>query len=493
MSGSTIAEPIAPETGVVPAGAVAATPAESDASCRLPVALMLVSAAVWVFLAGVCGLLASVKLHSGGFLSACPTMTYGRLYAAATSSFLYGFALQAGLGTAVWLMARTSAARLRNPLATAIGAAFWNLGVTVGVVGILAGHNTGYEWLEFPGQALLLLFVSFAVVAVQALLTFHDRGSGESEPSQWYLIAGLFAFPWALSAAGALLLCQPVRGVVQIAVHTWFSSNLLLLVLTPMGIAALLHFVPLLTNRSLASRSLAGFSLAVLMLCGGWAGLNLSAPLPAWLVAASMAAGTLVMIPALGTLVNLRRTLAGGIRSVEAQGPARFFGFSAVALLVAGVVTGLISFPVVNRTIQLTFFGVAVRSLWLYAFFGMAAFGAIYHILPRLAGCDWPSSGMLNLHFWLAALGTIPTIGVVAAGGFIQGHEMAKLAVPFSEVIRLSMPALRFSTLGDLLLLAGHAALLGNICLMCRSLCRAKCAVLCGCEGMQARGAGGTR
>ena len=93
----------------------------------------------------------------------------------------------------------------------------------------------------------------------------------------------------------------------------------------------------------------------------------------------------------------------------------------------------------------------------------------------------------------LAALGTIPTIGVVAAGGFIQGHEMAKLAVPFSEVMRLAMPALRFSTLGDLLLMIGHGLLLVNMVLMCRGLCRAKSAALCGCRGATPGTAGGMR
>lgn len=356
--------------------------------------------------------------------------------------------------------------------------------MTVGLLGILAGYNTGFEWIEMPRHAVLLLFISYAVIAVQALLTFHARSERPLYPAQWYLVAALFIFPWAFSAASYLLLCHPVRGVVQLAVHTWFASNVQYLFLVPLGVASLFYFIPKILQRPLDNSNLALFGFGTLLLTGGWIGLTVSSPLPAWLVSVSLIAGTFLLVPILATAVNLHRTVSGSYRQLEAAGPIRFFGFSAVSLLIAGVVTAVISLPDANRSVQFTQLLTALRLLWLYAFFAMGAFGAIYYIVPKLVGIEWPSRKLMNAHFWLAVLGTVPTIGVVAAGGFIQGHEMGKLGVPFVDVIKLTLPALRFSTLGELLLVAGHVMLLGNLLLVCRHFGRACCTQMagwCGC------------
>ena len=468
-----------------------ASSSEIDASCRGPLLLMYGSGVVWLVISSLFGLLASLKLHSGDFLVDCPWLTYGRLYPAFTNSFLYGFAIQTGLATAAWLVCRLGRSALQGPGIALVGAAFWNLGVTAGVIAILGGNNTGFEWLEFPRNSALLLFASYAVVAVQVLLTFHARAERQLYPAQWYLVVALFVFPWAFSAAAYLLLCQPVRGVVQLAVHTWYGSNLLHLFLVPVGVATLYYFIPKLIERTLDSAVLARFALGAWLLVGGWVGLTASSPLPAWLVSLSLVAGTLLSVPVLATAVNLHQTISGAYRKLELSGPNRFFGFSAASLVIAGVVTAVISLPEANESVQFTHFMTALRRLWLYAFFSMGAFGSIYYVVPKLVGVEWPSRRLLDGHFWLAVLGTVPTIGVVAAGGFIQGHEMAKLGVPFSEVIKLTLPALRFSTLGEILLLGAHVMLLANICLMCRQLVTGFCKNWCGGCSEVAKAGGG--
>ena len=492
MSGSPISAPACARSESSAETSTAATTAEIDASCRGPVLLMFGSAVLWIVFASLCGLLASIKLHSGAFLSQCPTVTYGRLYPAFTNAFLYGFAIQAGLATTLWLLCRLGRSKLQGAGTVFVAAMFWNLGVTIGVVGILAGFNTGFEWLEISRHAALLLFISYSLIAVKALLTFHARSERELYPAQWYLVVALFIFPWAFSAATYLLLCQPVRGVVQLAVHTWYASNVQYLFLVPVGTATLYYFIPKVLQRPLNSPSLAKFALGILLVSGGWIGLTVSSPLPAWLVSLSLVAGTFVLVAILAIASNLHQTITGAYRQIEAAGAIRFFGFSAFSLLIAGLVTAVISLPSINRSVQFTHFMTALRLLWLYAFFAMGAFGAIYHIVPKLVGVEWPSRKLIAGQFWLAVLGTVPTIGVVAAGGFIQGHEMAKLGVPFADVIRLSLPALRFSTLGELLLLASHGLLLVNMFLLCRQVCGNCCRTLCGSCGVTAK-TGGSR
>ncbi len=67
-------------------------------------------------------------------------LTWGRFSPAQFDMLIYGWASMAGMGTAIWLMARLCRTTLRHPLLLISGAAFWNLGVLMGIVGILVGR-----------------------------------------------------------------------------------------------------------------------------------------------------------------------------------------------------------------------------------------------------------------------------------------------------------------------------------------------------------------
>ena len=73
--------------------------------------------------------------------------------------------------------------------------------------------------------------------------------------------------------------------------------------------------------------------------------------------------------------------------------------------------------------------------MFLYAFFSMAMFGAIYYIMPRLVGCEWLSSSMISLHFWGAAYGGGMVILVLLFGGIYHGATMGDPGTLFSQVI----------------------------------------------------------
>src|SRR5882757_494342 len=128
-----------------------------DASTRVPVLMFYASAVVWLLLGTLLAGFTSFKLHSPDLLSDVAVLTWGRIRPAHLNVMLYGWASMVGMGTAIWLMARLCRTTLRHPLVLVTGGAFWNLGVLLGVVGILAGDSTGYRWLEFPSYAAVVL------------------------------------------------------------------------------------------------------------------------------------------------------------------------------------------------------------------------------------------------------------------------------------------------------------------------------------------------
>src|SRR6185503_5824173 len=231
--------------------------AEIDASLRWPVLFLFASATAWLLVSSILWLVTSIKLGAPGFLADCPWLTFGRVRPAAANAFLYGFASQAALGIMLWMLCRLGGNRFVFRVPVLIATKFWNLGVTIGVVAILAGASTGFEWLEMPRYAAVFLFVAYLVIGLCALATFQMRRHCELYPSQWFLLAALFWFPWLYSAANYLLLLDPVRGTLQAAVNAWFTGNLTGLWLGPVALAGIYYFMPRLTGQPLYSLGLA--------------------------------------------------------------------------------------------------------------------------------------------------------------------------------------------------------------------------------------------
>src|SRR5207253_7166378 len=111
-------------------------------------------------------------------------------------ALVYGFAIQAAWGSSVWMIARLGRTRLYGPQIVTIAAALWNLGVTVGIIAILAGENSGYELLEFPSYASSFLFIAYALIGLCGMVTFSSRRERQVYVSQWFLFAGLLWFAW---------------------------------------------------------------------------------------------------------------------------------------------------------------------------------------------------------------------------------------------------------------------------------------------------------
>src|SRR5712691_7436314 len=250
--------PIQPQSASIPAGL--------DAACRIPLLLIFVSAAKWLVIGSILGLIASIKFHSPSFLADCPWLTYGRVRPATVNIMLYGFCLQAGLGIVLWLFVRLGRARLAQGGLITLGVFILNLGVLAGVLGILAGDSTGFENLEMPRYGALLVFLGYLMIGIWAAVTFHQRTERRLFVSQWFLFAALFWFPWIYSTANLLLVVFPVRGVAQSVIDWWYSNNLIYVWLGLVGLASVFYFVPKLNNRELPSHYLALFTFWSLIL-----------------------------------------------------------------------------------------------------------------------------------------------------------------------------------------------------------------------------------
>src|SRR6185503_5509579 len=110
---------------------------EIDASARFPLSLLLASSLLWLVLSGALALLHFAQTLSPGLLAECPALSYGRVVGLQETAFIYGWVANSGLAIALWILGRLGGAPLRSLNWTVVGTLFWNLGVTIGLVGIM--------------------------------------------------------------------------------------------------------------------------------------------------------------------------------------------------------------------------------------------------------------------------------------------------------------------------------------------------------------------
>jgi cytochrome c oxidase cbb3-type subunit I len=445
--------PLAP-----PPGPGITAPDAVDSSSRWAILLLFWAGTKWLVLATLLGLLVGLKFHTPNLLADAAWLTYGRLQPAFWNVLLYGFAWQTGLGAALWLLVRLGRTPVAYPLAALAGLGLWNLGLVIGLVGILSGDSTGHPWLEIPGYGSILLLVAYGLIALSALGTFSRRQPLELHPSQWFLLAALFWFPWIYSTAQLLLVADPVRGVFQAVVAWWFGAQFLWGCLAFVGLAVLWYLLPALLERPLHSRYHALFAFWLLVLFTGWRGIPNSAPVPAWLPSVSTVFAVLCVVSLLAVALNLHRTVAGSYRKVWQQPALALAVFGAGAYLLATALGILQTLPSMSRVTDLTLFTPGVQGLFVYGFLGGTLLALNRHVVPRWlpeSAAVWPRA---SWPIWVYLAGALLHALPLILGGWAQGMALNDPALLWTDAFQPALMALRFSTLGDLLLLVGVSA-----------------------------------
>jgi cytochrome c oxidase cbb3-type subunit 1 len=119
--------------------------------------------------------------------------------------------------------------------------------------------------------------------------------------------------------------------------------------------------------------------------------------------------------------------------------------------------------PHFGRVTNFTWFGTADLQLRLYGFFAMTMFGAIYYLLPRVVGIEFPFPKLVRVHFWLSLAGIVLLVLPLLVGGVVQGFKLQNPDTAFAESTRSMLPFLRISTTGLLLIVLGNLLFFANI------------------------------
>ena len=421
--------------------------AEIDRSVRLPVLFFFTSAAVWLVLSAVLGLITSLKLTMPGILDFSVSFPlierwsldlgavfgYGRSYPALMNAMIYGWGFQAAFGAAIWIQARLCRVPLKSSVAMMTAGHFWNIAVTLGVLSILFGKGTSILWLEFPSLIWPVLLLAYMCIAVPLVVMFRARRKSEVYISQWYILAACFLFPWTYLTANLLIHVFPGSAVMATAISGWYSSSLVYLWFAPIGLATSYYLIPKILGRPIYNYNLATVGFWALIIFGGWSGMQryMGGPLPAWMPMLGSAAAILLLLPALAVGVNQFMSVRGHADHLHYSPTLRFTIFGTIGFAIMVLFGAGMAFFGIGRFLQFTLAQEGYDMMVLYGFFSMTMFGAFYFIAPRVTRCEWLSAKMIGFHYWASAYGVLTLVALITVGGLSQGVDIAAWEKPF--------------------------------------------------------------
>jgi cytochrome c oxidase cbb3-type subunit 1 len=429
--------------------------ARADASTGPRVFFFFACAFAWLLVASAAGLVASIKLHVPDWLAGHTWLTFGRIRTFHLNAAAYGWAPMAGLGIALFIIPRLLKTELVGARIAMLGAALWNAALIAGLGSIAIGLGDGLEWLEIPWQIDILFVLGGALIGVSLVLTLQRRRVDHLYVSVWYMGCALFWFPVLFLVANVPGLH---KGVQQAAMNWWFGHNVLGLFYTPLALATIYYFLPKVLGRPVSSYNLSLLGFWGLAFFYGQVGGHhlIGGPVPGWLITLSIVQSLMMILPVAAFTVNMQQTLKGRLSALRHSPTLRFIGVGGLMYTVASVQGSLEALRSVNAVTHFTHYTVARSHLGLYAFVTMVVLGAIYFIVPRITGREWPSQRLISAHFWLVTTGVAIYVVALSIGGWLQGLAMLDASRPFVESMALTLPYLKARSVGGALMVLGH-------------------------------------
>ncbi|MCK5921878.1 MAG: cbb3-type cytochrome c oxidase subunit I, partial [Methylococcales bacterium] len=285
--------------------------------------------------AALLGFLSALKLRFPGLGDDFPDplhmsglFGYGKLMPAHLVVLVYGWAMQAGIGVILWLMARLTRTPLRHPGFIVAAGHIWNLAVLIGVFSIIIGYGRSIPWLDFPAWLWPMLAISYVMITVWVIPMFRQRGASSVYISEKYLIAAVLWFPWIFITAN-ILINRGTAPVMGAGIGAWYITNLIYFWMTPVALAVAYYIVPKIVGRPVFSYPLGTVAFWILAIVAGWTGFSryMGGPFPAWMPAISGAASIVVVVAILISVVNLHMTFRGRMDLMKSSPSLRFTMF----------------------------------------------------------------------------------------------------------------------------------------------------------------------
>ncbi|MDB2386757.1 cytochrome-c oxidase, cbb3-type subunit I [Shewanella sp.] len=407
-----------------------------------------------------------------------PWLTYSRLRPLHTNAVIFAFGTSALFATSYYIVQRTCQTKLFAPKLAAFTFWGWQAIILSAAITLPLGITQGKEYaeLEWPIDiAITIVWVAYAVVFFGTII---KRTTSHIYVANWFFgafiitvavlhIVNSMSVPLTLTKSYSLY-----SGAVDAMVQWWYGHNAVGFLLTAGFLGMMYYFVPKQAGRPVYSYRLSIVHFWALIALYIWAGphhLHYTA-LPDWTQSLGMVMSLILFAPSWGGMINGIMTLSGAWHKLRTDPILRFL---VVSLSFYGMSTfegPMMAIKTVNALSHYTDWTVGHVHSGALGWVAMVSIGSLYHMIPLLFNHGrMYSTSLVNVHFWLATIGTVLYIVSMWISGVMQGlmwsavNADGTLTYSFVESLEASYPFYFVRFLGGLFFLTGMLIMAYNV------------------------------
>jgi cytochrome c oxidase cbb3-type subunit I len=408
---------------------------------------------------------------------------YGRLRPLHTNAVIFAFGGCALFATSYYSVQRTCHTTLFLPGLAAFTFWAWQLVILLAALSLPLGFTTGKEYAELEWPIDILITVVWVSYAIVFFGTIGTRKTPHIYVSNWFFGAMIIAVALLhlvnsaeipVLAAGILTpkSYSAYAGVQDAMVQWWYGHNAVGFFLTAGFLGMMYYFVPKQAGRPVYSYRLSVVHFWALIFTYMWAGphhLHYTA-LPDWAQSLGMVFSLILLAPSWGGMINGIMTLSGAWHKLR-DDPVLKFLITSLSFYGMSTFEGpMMSVKTVNALSHYTDWTVGHVHSGALGWVAMVSVGSLYYLLPRLFGkTEMWSTRLINVHFWMATLGTVLYIAALWISGVMQGlmwratNADGTLTYSFVESVKASYPFWTIRVVGGVIFLVGMLIMAFNM------------------------------
>jgi cytochrome c oxidase cbb3-type subunit 1 len=356
----------------------------------------------------------------------------------------------------------------------------WNLIIVLAAIRLPLGISSAKEYAELEWPIDILIAVVWVLFGIVFFGTIAKRKIEHIYVANWFfgaLIIGVAVLHIFNSLALPVTLTKSYSvyaGAMDAMMQWWYGHNAVGFFLTAGFLGIMYYFVPKQAERPIYSYRLSIVHFWALIAIYVWAGphhLHYTS-LPDWAQNLGMVMSLVLLAPSWGGMINGIMTLSGAWEKLRTDPILKFL---IVSLSFYGMSTfegPMMSIKTINALSHNTDWTIGHVHSGALGWVAMVSIGAMYHLIPQLYGRgqgQMYSVKLINLHFWLATLGTVLYIASMWVNGLLQGLMWRATSVDgtltysFAESVEASYPGYYVRFIGGAIFFLGMLIMAFNV------------------------------
>tara|TARA_R100000406_G_scaffold82864_2_gene65173 strand:- start:702 stop:1691 length:990 start_codon:yes stop_codon:yes gene_type:complete len=308
-------------------------------------------------------------------------------------------------------------------------------------------------------------------------MTLSQRKSSHIYVANWFFLAMMIMFTYlhvinSLSIPVSMWKSYSIfAGVQDAMVQWWWGHNAIGFYLTAGFLGIMYYFVPKQAERPIYSYRLSVIHFWALIFGYVWLGahhLQYTA-LPDWTGSLGAAISLAMIIPSWGGALNGMFTLSGAWDKLRTDYILRFLIVSLAFYAMSTFEGPVMASKTVNALSHYTDWTIGHVHSGALGWVAMVSIGALYHMVERMWNTSMFSVQLVNVHFWLATIGTAIYITSMWVAGIMQGlmwrayDDYGNLSYTFVESVAQMHPYYIMRAMGGFIFFTGAVVMLINV------------------------------